>query len=134
MTYYFKHPTFNLKHKIRNNYYIQLQEIYTDTKTALQFIDDNHTRNYNRILHTLSSNLNLLKADIQNFLNNIRAEYTVDCQMANFLKHNLQKSYEIYQKSGLNIDAINELLTTDSQAQEQLDQLLKTLTNTLNAK
>lgn len=134
MAYYFKHPTFNLKHKIRNNYYIQLQEIYTDTKTALQFIDDNHTRNYNRILHTLSSNLNLLKADIQNFLNNIRAEYTVDCQMANFLKHNLQKSYEIYQKSGLNIDAINELLTTDSQAQEQLDQLLKTLTTILNAK
>ena len=36
MAYYFKHPTFNLKHKIRNNYYIQLQEIYTDTKTALQ--------------------------------------------------------------------------------------------------
>ena len=59
---------------------------------------------------------------------------TVDCQMTNFLKHNLQKSYEIYQKSGLNIDAINELLTTDSQAQEQLDQLLKTLTTILNAK
>lgn len=134
MTYYFKHPTFNLKHKIRNNYYIQLQKIYTDTKTALQFIDDNHTRNYNRILRTLSSNLNLSKADIQNFHNDIRAEYTVDCQMTNFLKHNLQKSYEIYQKSDLNIDAINELLTTDSQAQEQLDQLLKTLTNTLNAK
>lgn len=134
MTYYFKHPTFNLKHKIRNNYYIQLQEIYADTKTALQFINDNHTQNYNRILRTLSSNLNLSKADIQNFLNDIRAEYTVDCQMANFLKHNLQKSYEIYQKSGLNIDAINELLTTDSQAQEQLDQLLKALTTILNAK
>lgn len=134
MTYYFKHPTFNLKHKIRNNYYMQLQEIYVDTKTALQFINDNHTQNYNRILRTLSSNLNLSKADIQNFLNDIRAEYTVDCQMANFLKHNLQKSYEIYQKSGLNIDAINELLTTDSQAQEQLDQLLKTLTTILNAK
>ena len=101
---------------------------------VVDFIDDNHTRNYNRILRTLSSNLNLLKADIQNFLNDIRAEYTVDCQMANFLKHNLQKSYEIYQKSGLNIDAINELLTTDSQAQEQLDQLLKTLTTILNAK
>ena len=134
MTYYFKHSTFNLKHKIRNNYYMQLQEIYTDTKTALQFIDDNHTQNYNRILRTLSSNLNLSKTDIREFLNDIRAEYTVDCQMANFLKHNLQKSYEIYQKFSLNIDAINELLTTDSQAQEQLDQLLKTLTTTLNAK
>lgn len=33
-----------------------------------------------------------------------------------------------------NIDAINELLTTDSQAQEQLDQLLKALTTILNAK
>ena len=134
MTYYFKHPTLSLKHKIRNNYYMQLQEIYTNTKTSLQFIDDNHTRNYNRILHTLSSNQNLSKTDIQDFLNDIRAEYTIDCQMANFLKHNLQKDYEIYQKSGLNIEAINELLTTDSQAQEQLGQLLKTLTNTLNVK
>ena len=134
MTYYFKHPTLNLKHKIRNNYYYQLQEDYTKTKTSLQFIDDNHTRNYNRILRTLSSNLNCTKTDIQDFLNDIRAEYTVDCQMANFLKHNLQKSYEIYQKSGLNIEAINELLTTDSQAQKQLGQLLKTLTTILNAK
>lgn len=113
---------------------MQLQDIYTKTKTSLQFINDNHTRNYNRVLHTLSSNLNFSKTDIQNFLNNIRAEYTVDCQMANFLKHNLQKDYKIYQKSGLNIEAINELLTTDSQAQEQLGQLLTALTNTLNVK
>lgn len=132
----FNNPINNLTiaRKIRNNYYMQLQEIYTDTKTALQFIDDNRTRNYNRILRTLSSNLNLSKADTQNFLNKIRAEYTVDCQMATYLKQRLQKSYKIYQKTGLNIDAINELLTTDSQAQEQLDQLLTTLTNTLNAK
>lgn len=54
--------------------------------------------------------------------------------MATYLKQLLQKSYKIYQKSGLNIYAINELLTTDSQAQKQLDQLLKTLTITLNAK
>ena len=52
MTYYFKHPILNLKHKICNNYYMQLQEDYTKTKTNLQFIDDNHTRNYNRIMFT----------------------------------------------------------------------------------
>ena len=84
----------NIRQKIRNNAYNQLNEIYADTKTALQFIDDNHTRNYNRILLTLSSNLNFSKTDIQKFLNDIRAEYTIDCQMANFLKHNLRKSYE----------------------------------------
>lgn len=124
----------NLAHKIRNNYYKQLQEIYTDTKTALQFIDDNHTQNHNRVLRTLSSNLNVSKTDIQDFLNDIRAEYTVDCQMANFLKQQLQKDYEIYQKFGLNMKAIDELLTTDSQAQEQLGQLLTALTIVMNAK
>ena len=124
----------NLRHKIRNNAYNQLNEIYTDTKTALQFIDDNHTQNYNRVLLKSSSNLNFSKADIQDFLNDIRAEYTVDCQMTKFLKHNLQKDYEIYQKFGLNIKAIDELLTKDSQAQKQLGQLLTALTNTLNAK
>lgn len=124
----------NLRRKIRTGYYYQLQEIYTDTKTALQFIDDNHTRNYNRVLLKLSSNLNFSKADIQDFLNDIRAEYTVDCQMANFLKQQLQKDYEIYQKFGLNIKAIDELITTDSQTQKQLGQLLTALINTLNAK
>lgn len=79
----------NIRQKIRNNAYNQLNEIYTDTKTALQFIDDNHTRNYNRVINTLSSNLDFSKTDIQDFLNDIRTEYTVDCQMANFLKHNL---------------------------------------------
>lgn len=133
----------NLRRKIRTGYYYQLQEIYNNTKTALQFIDDNHTQNYNRVMNILSynhdlpilsSNLNFSKADIQKFLNNIRAEYAVDCQMTKFLKHNLQKDYEIYQKFGLNIKAIDELLTTDSQAQKQLGQLLTALTNTLNAK
>ena len=37
----------NIRQKIRNNAYNQLKEIYTDAKTALQFINDNHTRNYN---------------------------------------------------------------------------------------
>lgn len=134
MTYYFKHPTLNLKHKIRNNYYMQLQEIYTDAKIALQFIDNNHTQNYNRILHTVSSNLNLSKADIQNFLNDIRAEYTIDCQMANFLKHNLRKSYEDCRRFIVTMKSVEELVTTDSQAQQQLGQLLTALTNTLNAK
>lgn len=124
----------NIRQKIRNNAYNQLQEIYTNTKTALQFIDDNHTRNYNRILRTLSSNLNFSKADSQDFLNDIRAEYTVDCQMANFLKQQLQKDYEECQKFGVAMKTIDELVTTDSQAQEQLGQLLTTLTNTLNAK
>ena len=113
---------------------MQLQEIYTNTKTSLQFIDDNHTRNYNRVLRTLSSNLNFTKTDIQNFLNDIRAEYTVDCQMTNFLKQQLQKGYEECQKFDVTMKAIDELVTTDSQAQEQLSQLLTTLTNTLNAK
>lgn len=134
MTYYFKHPTLNLKHKIRNNYYMQLQEIYTDAKIALQFIDNNHTQNYNRILRTVSSNLNLSKADIQNFLNDIRAEYTIDCQMANFLKHNLRKSYEDCRRFIVTMKSVEELVTTDSQAQQQLGQLLTALTNTLNAK
>lgn len=124
----------NIRQKIRNNAYNQLQEIYTNTKTALQFIDDNHTRNYNRILRTLSSNLNFSKADSQDFLNDIRAEYTVDCQMANFLKQQLQKDYEECQKFGVAMKTIDELVTTDSQAQEQLGQLLTALTNTLNAK
>lgn len=124
----------NIRQKIRNNAYNQLQEIYTNTKTALQFIDDNHTRNYNRILRTLSSNLNFSKADSQDFLNDIRAKYTVDCQMANFLKQQLQKDYEECQKFGVAMKTIDELVTTDSQAQEQLGQLLTALTNTLNAK
>jgi len=124
----------NIRQKIRNNAYNQLNEIYTDTKTALQFINDNHTRNYNRVLLTLSSNLNFSKADSQDFLNDIRAEYTVDCQMANFLKQQLQKDYEECQKFGVTMKAIDELVTTDSQAQEQLGQLLTALTNTLNAK
>lgn len=124
----------NIRQKIRNNAYNQLQEIYTNTKTALQFIDDNHTRNYNRILRTLSSNLNFSKADSQDFLNDIRAEYTVDCQMANFLKQQLQKDYEECQKFGVAMKTIDELVTADSQAQEQLGQLLTALTNTLNAK
>ena len=124
----------NIRQKIRNNAYNQLQEIYTNTKTALQFIDDNHTRNCNRILRTLSSNLNFSKADSQDFLNDIRAEYTVDCQMANFLKQQLQKNYEECQKFGVAMKTIDELVITDSQAQEQLDQLLTALTNTLNAK
>ena len=123
-----------LDKKIRNNAYNQLNDIYTDTKTALQFIDDNHTRNYNRVLLTLSSNLNFSKADSQDFLNDIRAEYTVDCQMANFLKQQLQKDYEECQKFGVTMKAINELVTTDSEAQQQLDQLLTVLTNILNAK
>lgn len=124
----------NIRQKIRNNAYNQLKDIYTDTKTALQFIDDNHTRNYNRVLLTLSSSLNFLKADSQNFLNDIRAEYTVDCQMTNFLKQQLQKDYEECQKFGVTMKAIDELVTTDSEAQEQLSQLLTALTNTLNAK
>jgi hypothetical protein len=124
----------NIRQKIRNNAYNQLQEIYTNTKTALQFIDDNHTRNCNRILRTLSSNLNFSKADSQDFLNDIRAEYTVDCQMANFLKQQLQKDYEECQKFGVAMKTIDELVITDSQAQEQLGQLLTALTNTLNAK
>lgn len=131
----------NFRRKIRTGYYYQLQEIYTDTKTALQFIDDNHTRNYNHILLKLSYNRDLpsstsklSKTDIQDFLNDIRAEYTIDCQMTKFLKHNLQKDYKIYQKFGLNIKAIDELLTTNSKAQQQLSQLLTALTNTLNAK
>lgn len=132
----FDNPIGNLKirQKIHNNAYNQLNEIYTDAKTALQFINDNHTRNYNRILLKLSSNLNLSKADIQDFLNDIRAEYTVDCQMANFFKQQLQKDYEECQKFGVTMKAIDELVTTDSQAQEQLGQLLTALTNTLNAK
>lgn len=124
----------NIRQKIRNNAYNQLNEIYTDAKTALQLINDNHTRNYNHVLLKLSSNLNFSKADIQDFLNDIRAEYTVDCQMANFLKQNLQKDYKIYQKFGVTMKAIDELVTTDSEAQEQLGQLLTALTNTLNAK
>lgn len=134
MTYYFTHPILNLKNKIRNDTYKHLQEIYTNTKTSLQFIDNNHIRNHNRILLTLSSNLNLSKTDIQDFLNDIRAEYTVDCQMANFLKHNLQKDYEDCQKFGVTMKVIDELLATDSQAQEQLDQLLKSLTVAITAK
>lgn len=134
MTYYFKHPTLSLKNKIRNDAYKHLQEIYTNIKTSLQFIDDNHTRNHNRILLTLSSNLNLSKTDIQDFLNDIQAEYTVDCQMANFLKHNLQKSYENCQKFGVTMKDIDELLTTNSQAQKQLGQLLKSLTVTMTTK
>ena len=124
----------NIRQKIRNNAYNQLNEIYTDTKTALQFIDDNHTRNYNRVINTLSSNLDFSKTDIQDFLNDIRAEYTVDCQMANFLKHNLRKSYEDCRRFIVRIKSVEELVTTDSQAQQQLDQLLTALTNTLNAK
>lgn len=124
----------NIRQKIRNNAYNQLNEIYADTKTALQFIDDNHTRNYNRVMNTLSSNLDFSKADIQDFLNDIRAEYTVDCQMANFLKHNLRKSYEDCRRFIVTVKNVEELVTTDSQAQEQLGQLLTALTNTLNAK
>lgn len=124
----------NIRQKIRNNAYNQLNEIYTDTKTALQFIDDNHTRNYNRILLTLSSNLNFSKTDVQKFLNDIRAEYTIDCQMANFLKHNLRKSYEDCRRFIVTVKSVEELLITDSQAQQQLNQLLTALTNTLNAK
>lgn len=124
----------NIRQKIRNNAYNQLKEIYTDTKTALQFINDNHTRNYNRILLKLSSNLNFSKADIQDFLNDIRAEYTVDCQMTNFLKQQLQKDYEECQKFGVTMKAIEELVTTNSEAQQQLGQLLKALTTTLNTK
>ena len=124
----------NIRQKIRNNAYNQLNEIYTDTKTALQFIDDSHTRNYNRVMNTLSSNLDFSKADIQDFLNDIRAEYTVDCQMANFLKHNLRKSYEDCRRFIVTVKSVEELVTTDSQAQQQLDQLLIALTNTLNAK
>ena len=129
-----KHPTLNLKNKIQNNTYKHLQEIYTNTKTSLQFIDNNHIRNHNRILLALSSNLNLSKTDIQDFLNDIRAEYIVDCQMANFLKHNLQKSYENCQKFGVTMKTIEELLTPDSQAQKQLDQLLKSLTIAMTIK
>lgn len=124
----------NIRQKIRNNAYNQLNEIYANTKTALQFIDDNHTRNHNRILNTLSSNLNFSKKDIQDFLNDIRAEYTIDCQMANFLKHNLRKSYEDCRRFIVTVKNVEKLLTTDSKAQEQLGQLLTTLTNTLNAK
>ena len=124
----------NIRQKIRNNAYNQLNEIYTDTKTALQFINDNHTRNYNRILLKLSSNLNFSKADIQDFLNDIRTEYTVDCQMANFLKQQLQKDYEECQKFNVTMKAIDKLVTTDSEAQQQLGQLLTALINTLNAK
>jgi hypothetical protein len=124
----------NIRQKIRNNAYNQLNKIYANTKTALQFIDDNHTRNHNRILNTLSSNLNFSKKDIQDFLNDIRAEYTIDCQMANFLKHNLRKSYEDCRRFIVTVKNVEELLTTDSEAQEQLGQLLTALTNTLNAK
>lgn len=124
----------NIRQKIRNNAYNQLNEIYADTKTALQFIDDNHTQNYNRILLTLSSNLNFSKTDVQKFLNDIRAEYTIDCQMANFLKHNLRKSYEDCRRFIVTVKSVEELLITDSQAQQQLNQLLTALTNTLNAK
>lgn len=124
----------NIRQKIRNNAYNQLNEIYADTKTALQFIVDNHTRNYNRILLTLSSNLNFSKTDVQKFLNDIRAEYTIDCQMANFLKHNLRKSYEDCRRFIVTVKSVEELLITDSQAQQQLNQLLTALTNTLNAK
>lgn len=124
----------NIRQKIRNNAYNQLKEIYTDAKTALQFINDNHTRNYNRILLKLSSNLNFSKADIQDFLNDIRAEYTVDCQMTNFLKQQLQKDYKECQKFGVTMKAIEELVTTNSEAQQQLGQLLKALTTTLNTK
>ena len=124
----------NIRQKIRNNAYNQLNEIYADTKTALQFIDDNHTQNYNRVINTLSSNLNVSKTDIQEFLNDIRAEYTVDCQMANFLKHNLRKSYEDCRRFIVTVKNVEELVTTDSEAQQQLDQLLTALTNTLNAK
>ena len=59
---------------------------------------------------------------------------TVDCQMANFLKQQLQKNYEECQKFGVTMKAIDELVTTDSEAQQQLGQLLTALTNTLNAK
>lgn len=124
----------NIRQKIRNNAYNQLNEIYADTKTALQFIDDNHTRNYNRILLTLSSNLNFSKTDVQKFLNDIRAEYTIDCQMTNFLKHNLRKNYEDCRRFIVTVKSVEELLITDSQAQQQLNQLLAALTNTLNAK
>lgn len=124
----------NIRQKIRNNAYNQLNEIYADTKTALQFINDNHTRNYNRILLTLSSNLNFSKTDVQKFLNDIRAEYTIDCQMANFLKHNLRKSYEDCRRFIVTVKNVEELLITDSQAQQQLNQLLTALTNTLNTK
>lgn len=124
----------NIRQKIRNNAHNQLNEIYADTKTALQFIDDNHTQNYNRILLTLSSNLNFSKTDVQKFLNDIRAEYTIDCQMANFLKHNLRKSYEDCRRFIVTVKSVEELLITDSQAQQQLNQLLTALTNTLNAK
>lgn len=124
----------NIRQKIRNNAYNQLKEIYTDAKTALQFINDNHTRNYNRILLKLSSNLNFSKADIQDFLNDIRAEYTVDCQMTNFLKQQLQKDYKECQKFGVTMKTIEELVTTNSEAQQQLGQLLKALTTTLNTK
>lgn len=124
----------NIRQKIRNNAYNQLNEIYADTKTALQFIDDNHTRNYNRIILTLSSNLNFSKTDVQKFLNDIRAEYTIDCQMANFLKHNLRKNYEDCRRFIVTVKSVEELLITDSQAQQQLNQLLTALTNTLNAK
>lgn len=34
MTYYFKHPNSSLKHKIRNNYYYQLQETTPTQKPA----------------------------------------------------------------------------------------------------
>ena len=124
----------NIRQKIRNNAYNQLNEIYADTKTALQFIDDNHTQNYNRVINTLSSNLNVSKTDIQEFLNDIRAEYTVDCQMANFLKHNLRKSYEDCRRFIVTVKNVEELVTTDSEAQQQLGQLLTALTNTLNTK
>ena len=124
----------NIRQKIRNNAYNQLNEIYANTKTALQFIDDNHTRNYNRILLTLSSNLNFSKTDVQKFLNDIRAKYTIDCQMANFLKHNLRKSYEDCRRFIVTVKSVEELLITDSQAQQQLNQLLTALTDTLNAK
>ena len=124
----------NIRQKIRNDAYNQLNEIYTDTKTALQFINDNHTRNYNRVLHTLSSNLNPSKTNIQDFLNDIRAEYTVDCQMANFLKHNLRKGYEDCRKFIVTMKSVEELVTTDSEAQQQLGQLLTALTVVMNAK
>lgn len=125
---------FNIAYKIRSNAYEHLKEIYTNTKTSLQFIDDNHNRNYNRVLLKLSSTPNFSKTDVQKFLNDIRAEYTIDCQMANFLKHNLRKSYEDCRRFIVTVKSVEELLITDSQAQQQLNQLLTALTNTLNTK
>ena len=54
--------------------------------------------------------------------------------MANFLKHNLRKSYEDCRRFIVTVKSVEELLITDSQAQQQLNQLLTALTNTLNAK